>query len=397
MFREAAEQARVRISLATDRCDHLDDPWGDDAIPVRWEDPAGSAEALMEALAVRGPATGVAALGDRTTFLASLFAERAGLPFHPPHATEAANNKFLSKERFRAAGLPQPGYRRYAIATIPEAPFLPCVLKPLGLSGSRGVIRADTPEEFAAAFERIRCLLQDRDILRRADDQDRWIQVESFIPGSEYAVEGLATDGRLQVLALFDKPDPLDGPYFEETLYVTPSRAPGPVQREITETVQRGITALGFTSGPVHAEVRHNETGVYILEIAARPIGGYCARALRFDNGMTLEELVLRHALGEDVSRRRLRPGGTGLMMLPIPKAGVYKGVTGVAEAAAVPGIEEVRIAAVDGQLLKTYPEAGSYLGFLFAHAANAAAAEAALRRAQGLLRFDIATELLAR
>jgi biotin carboxylase len=399
MFAEAAKRVGVRVTLATDRCRHLDDPWGDDAVAIRFDDPLAAVELLVEAAEPRGAYAAIVAVGDRTTFVAALAGERLGIPFHPPHAVEAANNKYLSKERFRAAGLLQPAYRRMNLTenetSAAKAVKYPCVLKPLGLSGSRGVVRVNDAGEFAGAFQMIRSLLAEPDLVRRHDVRNSYVQVESFIPGEEFAIEGIVTDGRLQVLALFDKPDPLDGPYFEETIYVTPSRQTAEVQADIIATVERGVAALGLCRGPVHAEVRHNEEGTWILEIAARPIGGYCARALQFDNGWNLEDLVLRHALGENVSGVRLASAAAGVMMIPIPKAGIYRGVGGVEQARGVPRITDVLISAVDGQRLKTYPEASSYLGFIFAAAGCPADVEESLRRAHASLQFDIATMLV--
>lgn len=379
-FAAAAGTLGVRLTLATDRCEHLDDALG--AVPVKLDDPHRYAEALE----AHGPFTGVVALGDRTTMLAAVLAERCGLRFHPPAAVDAAGSKYLTKERFRAAGMTLPQYRRWAVETNPgEAAAVtayPCVLKPLAMTGSRGVIRADDASGFVAAFHRIRALLEAK---------DRYIQVESFIPGEEFAIEGLVTGGRLRVLALFDKPDPLNGPYFEETIYVTPSRQPAATQRAIVEEVERGVSALGLTDGPIHAEARVNGGGVYVLEIAARPIGGLCARALRFTGGMPLEELILRHALGQDTGAFELDPAPSGVLMIPIPRAGIYKDVAGLEEASAVDGIEEIRITAKEGQLLRMFPEASSYLGFVFSRGPRALAA---LRDAHRLLRFDIAREL---
>ena len=222
---------------------------------------------------------GVLSVGDQPALVAAQAAERFGLAFSPPGAVRAANNKFLSRERFAAAGLLMPGYRLVTQLIDSQSIRYPCVLKPLGLSGSRGVIRADNATEFAAAFARIQKLME-RD---RAIEHDRSIQVEEFIPGREFALEGVVTRGELQTLALFDKPDLLDGPFFEETIYVTPSRMPEEVRRAIHETTQYAIHALGLTSGPVHAEMRVNDRGVWMLEVAARPIGGLCSRVLRFD------------------------------------------------------------------------------------------------------------------
>ncbi len=131
-----------------------------------------------------------------------------------------------------------------------------------------------------------------------------------------------------------------------------------------------------------------------MLEVAARPIGGLCAQALCFAPDVPLEELLLRHAVGEDVSKARLADPATGVMMIPIPKAGVYADVAGVEEARAVPGITDVVITAKQGQKLVPLPEGASYLGFLFARGQTAAEAEAALRLAHARLAFEIQTGL---
>ncbi len=196
------------------------------------------------------------------------------------------------------------------------------------------------------------------------------ILVEEFIPGREFALEAVVTQGRLQVLALFDKPDPLDGPYFEETIYITPSREPESVQRAIAEAAQQAATALGLTDGPMHAEMRVNDRGVWMLEAAARPIGGLCARVLHFESGVTLEDVLLRHALAQDVTAARLAPGAHGVMMIPIPRGGVFTGVEGVEKALQTADITSIEITAKQGQRMAPLPEGASYLGFLFAHAA---------------------------
>jgi biotin carboxylase len=376
-FAETAQRMKLDLVLATDRCHVLEDPWGDDAVAVRFEDPLSS----VDALAARGPFQGVVAVGDRPAYVAAQVAERLQLNFSPPDGVHAANHKFLARERFKAAGLPTPRYRLNA----PPAGY-PCVLKPLGLSGSRGVIRANNEEEFATAFARIQKLVE--------HEEDSSIQVEEFIPGREFALEGLVTKGRLQVLALFDKPDPLDGPFFEETIYLTPSREPRDAQQTIFDTAQRAVNALGFTHGPVHAEMRVNPEGVWMLEAAARPIGGLCSRVLRFDGDATLEEVLLRHALGEDVSRFRLIPGGHGVMMIPIPRAGVYLGVDGAESARLIPGIEGVMITAKEGQSLEPLPEGASYLGFIFARGASPDEVDQALRASHSRLEFRIALAL---
>ena len=381
-FAGAGRRLGIDIALATDRCLRMDDPWGDGALPVKFDHRIGSTVEALRGLHFDG----VAAVGDGPAEAAAVAAEMFGLPFHPPTAARACRDKFLARQLYQAAGMRTPWFFRGALdgdpAELAERAQYPCVLKPLGLSASRGVIRANNREEFQAAFRRI------------AKIGEKHLQVEGYIPGREFAVEGLVTDGRFQALAIFDKPDPMEGPFFEETIYVTPSREPAEVQQELLDTTSQAVRALGFRHGPVHAELRHNAEGAWMLEIHARPIGGLCARSLRFADGMALEELTLRHALGEDVSGVQLIGAASGVMMIPIPKGGIYESVEGVERARAVPGIEDVIITATEGQRLIPLPEGATYLGFLFARAESPAAIEAALRQAYTELRFEIATVL---
>lgn len=394
MFAEACQRLGHTVTLATDRCHVLDDPWGDGAIAVRFDQPQRSADQLLEA---HPRFDAVVAVGDKPAILAAYLNAKLGLRGHAPAAVETCRNKHAMREAFAAAGLAVP---EFALAPIdshpaefaPQAPY-PCVLKPLGLSASRGVIRANNEQEFVAAFDRIARLLRQPEFAREDALHTATIQVEAYIEGSEYALEGLLTNGELTTLALFDKPDPLDGPFFEETIYVTPSRTPERIQALMRTTVERAAGALGLTHGPIHAEFRLNDDGVWMLEIAARPIGGLCAKAVRFSGGLGLEDVLVRHALGETAVPA---PDGEarGVMMIPIPARGIYRGVEGVDQARHVPGVEDIIITATPGQLMIPLPEGASYLGFIFALAATPAGAEAALRHAHTRLRFDLAAVL---
>ena len=217
--------------------------------------------------------------------------------------------------------------------------------------------------------------------------------VEDYIPGAEVALEGLLDDGRLRTLALFDKPDPLDGPYFEETLYVTPSRLPAEAQAAIERAAAAAAASLGLRQGPIHAELRWNEGGAFLIEVAARSIGGLCSRTLRFGTDMSLEELILRQALGLPIDAARQGRAG-GVMMIPIPAAGHLRRVEGVDAAAAVPGVETVEITARMNHPLIPLPEGDSYLGFIFARGETPAEVEAALRAAHARLAFEIVPEM---
>jgi biotin carboxylase len=395
-FRAAAERMEIPLVLASDTCHAMDDPWGDGAISVRFQKPRESAGKIRE-YALHQPIYGVAAIGDAPTATAALIARDLGLRFHSPEAVELCRNKFLARERYQQAGMRVPWYARFKAASGPaqaaKAVPYPCVLKPLGLSASRGVIRADNEKEFVAAFKRIAALLQQKDVKIMRDESAGWIQVESFIPGREVAVEGLVTRGRLRVLAIFDKPDPLDGPFFEETIYVTPSRFNDAAQQAIADCTQQAVSALGLSDGPIHGEVRLNHDGPWMLEVAARPIGGLCAGALRFQSGgrlLSLEELILRHALGEPVGAAARESCASGVMMIPIPHEGFYEGVENVEEAQQVAGVERVEITAKLRQKLVPLPEGASYLGFIFARGQDPQVVENALRESHARLKFLI-------
>lgn len=395
IFAEAARRLGLEPVMATDRCGSMDDPWRDHAFALKFYRPEESARRVERS--VRG-VSGVVAVGDKPALAASYIARRLSLPFHPPKAVEAAGNKDLSRRKLSRAGLPVPRFYSVALNTPPEDACaktgFPCVLKPIGLSGSRGVIRADTPKEFAAAFLRIKALLDSHELLRHRDPSLGFIQVEEYIEGREFALEGMVTDGVLQTLAIFDKPDPLEGPFFEESIYTTPSRNSTESQQALRDAIQRAVAALGLTHGPVHAEARINSRGVWVLEVAARPIGGLCARTLRFNGGTPLEEVILRHATSQSLQSLTLDGPASGVMMIPIPRSGIYQGCDGADRARRTSQIEDVEITARPGQLFRQLPEGGSYLGFIFARSTTPARVESALRRAHAKLSFHFATTL---
>lgn len=403
-FDDAAVRMGVDLVLATDRCDVLDDPWRDRAIPIRFHDQEASVAAILEATR-SARLDGVLAVGDRPTVIAARVLQELGMPGHSPVAAAAARNKLKTRELFRAAGLPVPSFvtRIVDSETVdPNGIEYPAVLKPLALSGSRGVMRVEHAGELPAAMARLRALLSSADVVAERSGLHALALVERFIEGREYAVEGVMNRGVLHPLAIFDKPDPLDGPFFEETIYLTPSAAAPAEQEAMIGAIGRAAEALGLSHGPIHAECRVNAGGVFVLEVAARPIGGLCARALRFVDVadaagtavMSLEELLVRHALGEPSTRWRREPRASGVMMIPIPRRGIIRGVTGVDEARQVPYIEEVRITAKPDQLLVPLPEGASYLGFIFARAGRPDIVEQALRDAHARLTFEIAPEV---
>ncbi len=425
-FESAARKLNVRLAYVTDRCHELADPWNDSAIAARFANPEEAAATAMQSLRDK-PLDAILALGDAPAVAAAYAARGLGLVANHPAAVEACHNKFRMREVFRDAGLfDAPAnlwLRRIPLSPEPESALLgiqfPCVLKPLSLSASQGVMRANNREEFRAAARRLARLLERPDLQVKNASPVREALVEEYIPGTEVAFEGILIDGELKLLAIFDKPDPLEGPFFEESIYVTPSRLSAQQQSAIRHCATQAIHALGLTHGPVHAEFRINERGVWPIEVAPRPIGGMCAASLSFVSSkhhakpdsqnnsdsraaspsesdpilsasISLEELILRHAIGEDISEWHRESAASGVMMIPVPSTGVFEQVDGVEQAKRVPNITDVQITARLRDEILAWPEGSSYLGFIFAKAESPTAAEQALRQAHAKLHFQI-------
>jgi biotin carboxylase len=351
-------------------------------------------EALQRLLAANReqPFDGVVATDDTTVELGSRIARALGLPHNPPRAARYSHRKDLSRQALHRAGVRVPEFRVLSLAeaVVPQLQGLelPCVVKPLSLSASRGVIRADTPEQVQSACRRI------QSIIRSAGVLDEYVSthvlVEAFVPGPEVALEGLLHQGKLDVLAIFDKPDPLEGPFFEETYYITPSRHAPALRQAVIACVREACEGLGLREGPVHAEVRIGTGGCVIIEVAARTIGGECARLLGFGTGHSLEDLVIAHATGRPLSVER-SDGAAGVLMIPITRAGSLRRIEGITRARAVPFIEDILISIRDGYELVPLPEGSSYLGFMFARAPAPEQVEAALRAAHAELDIVVA------
>ncbi|HET9802042.1 MAG TPA: ATP-grasp domain-containing protein [Candidatus Acidoferrum sp.] len=401
-FEDAAKNLGVELVYVTDRCHQLEDPWNDRALAVKFETPEAAALSVIESLRKKS-VDGILAIGDRPVVAAAYAARGLGIGYNHPLSVEACRNKFRLREIFRDLGLPTPWFRSVPVHPTPEPALLgieyPCVLKPLSLSASQGVIRANNRDEFVAAAARIRNLLDSPDIRASRESNLGQIIVEGYIPGEEVAVEGLLVDGELRILATFDKPDPLAGPYFEETIYTTPSRHLPTVRKEIESCLRSAVAAVGLSHGPVHAEFRLNERGVWPIEIAPRPIGGLCAHSLRFvspgaNEWIGLEELLLRFAADLPVADYSRESQASGVMMIPVPRSGIYEGVDGVDAARTVPNVAKVVITAREHDSISAWPDGSSYLGFIFARAEKPEEAEAALRTAQAKLNFKIASPL---
>lgn len=391
-FLEAAKQLNLEAVVGVDLPEKLTEYWH---VPLGIDfNNREQAVQTIIAYASEHPVTAILSVDDSASEIAASASAALGLPHNAPRAAEAARDKLLMRTLMSQGGAPCPVFRPFLLnsdpAMIAAQVTYPCVVKPTRLSGSRGVIRADNPVECIAAFNRLKHLLLSEGYV----EDEISILVEDFIPGVEVALEGILTHGQLKLLTLFDKPDPLDGPFFEETIYTTPSRLPEDVQQRIAEVVQVASASLDLREGPVHAELRVNEQGPWMLEIAGRSIGGLCSTILEFGSGMCLEELILRHATGETVDAVEREHSAAGVMMIPIPRAGMLKAVHGVEEAERVPLVIGVEITAKLNYQLVPLPEGASYLGFIFARGATPAAVENALRQAHALLKFDIRREI---
>lgn len=377
-FFAAAEALGVEVAVAAEQPLPLVEP--ERFLTIDCNDPEGAARSIVE-LAARTPIDSIIPIDDAGVVIAAIASAELGLPHNPPQAARATRDKSLMRRLLDLGEVNQPRSRVVEVARPdPGDLAFPLVVKPLALAGSKGVIKVDSPAQLASIVSRVGAIASADVVL-----------LEEFVPGPEVAVEGIVWQGNLEVLAVFDKPDPLTGPYFEETIYVTPSRLPQSTQTEITRVTEEAVAALGLVEGPIHAELRvAGPHDVKVIEVAARSIGGVCGRSLSFGLLETsLEALILRHALGRHRStQRRGRP--TGVMMIPTPASGVLEGWSGVDEAKDIPGIESVEIAAPIGSTIRMVPEADRYLGFIFAKGSDPAEVESALRKAHDCLRFEI-------
>lgn len=382
-FVAAARSLGVDLAVASEEDPPVD--MGDRFVRIDCSDPDASAAAIV-ALADRTPLDAVVAADDAGVVTAALASQRLGLPHHPPEAATATRDKLEMRRLLDTGEVPQPAFA--PVTTDPPSAAAevgyPLVLKPLSGTASRGVIRVDGPEDLEEAVRRVRRIARDM-------GENGTLLAESYLPGSELAMEGLVVDGSLSVLAVFDKPDTPPGPTFPETLLVTPSSQPGTVLDELERVARSGVASLGLRHGPVHAEAIVSPEGrVHLLEVAARSIGGLCSRSLRFGlAGSSLEELILSVALGRPPSGRR-QPRATGVMMVPVPRPGVLAEVRGVEEARAIEGISEIDITTTPGTEVKPLPEEGRYLGFVFGTGPSPAHVEDRIRQAVARLEIRI-------
>ena len=406
-FVRAAERLGMELVLATDRCHVLAALWPAGALAIDFRNPRAAADTIAEHARERR-FQGVIATDEQTAIIAAHARERLGLvPVatgrRPAASARAAGDKWLFRQQVSAAGVRQPDFVSVPVhaspsdirAAMQEARLgYPVVLKPLHLSASRGIMRADDDRQLEMRLTRLQKLLADPEVRVKNPESAGRILIESFIAGREVAYEGLLQAGALRTLALFDKPEPLDGPFFAETMYVTPSAESDPMQRAIAEVVGAAAAAIGLREGPVHAELRLSASGPVVIELAARAIGGLCHRTLRFAGGTTLEELLLWHAAGREMTVGERQPTASGVYMLPVPRAGVLRAIHGVDAARSVALVTDVVMTARVGDTVQPLPEGHTYMGFVFAEAAERAAVIGALERAAGRIAFDIAARL---
>jgi biotin carboxylase len=389
-FLQAAARMGLDLVIGSDGALPLG---GRPVITVNPDDPDRSASLVT---ARCGPVVAVVAADTPMLELAAAVSARLGLPHNPVEAVRNAADKARQRQRWAAAGVPQPRFEIVpaaatddAVRRAAESVGFPCVVKAVSLSASQGVLRADDPAAAMAAARRIRQIL---DGARRPHAEP--LLIEEYLPGPELSIDGLLGDGRLTVTAVFDKPCTPDGPTFEETLLVTPSRLPAPVLAAAAATVSRAAAALGLTRGPVHAELRvpgHNgQPRPAMIELAARCIGGLCSRALRFPGGSTLEELLLASALGRPAPPVGRLPRPAGIYMLPVPRPGTLRAVGGRDSAAAIPGITGLTITVPVGQQVRPLPDGDQYLGFIFAEASTQDEVVQALTAARDELHIEI-------
>jgi biotin carboxylase len=392
-FVDAAAKLGVRLAVATDRRQvfEKDNPAGN--LTIDFSDVERAVDRIAE-FAREYPCDAIVAADDDGVLIAAAASRELGLPGNTVESVSAARNKYRTRLAFAAHGMRGPWFRSLSVDDDPlaaaRAQEYPCVVKPLTLSASRGVMRANDPGEFVRAFLRLRSLLARREVALEAGDAARRILVEGYLPGSEVAVEGLLTRGRLRTLVVFDKPEPMQGPLFEETVFVAPSGLPPAVRERVLAETEGALRALGLEHGPVHVELRVDGESPTVLEVAPRSIGGNCSGAIRFDDGSSLEQLILRHALGEDLTPIELERGASGVMMLPIPGRGILREVRGLDQAAAVDGVTGVSNTIPIGHPLVPLPEGNRYLGFLFARGASVASVRRALAAAHACLGFEI-------
>jgi len=369
-FINAVEKLDLKVLVISDKSQVFSGKYPDNLMIMNfhhWKDRLDEISEWSE----RNGLKAVIGVDEESIVLAANISKYLKVEHNPVESVLLTKDKYLMRIELKKAGVNSPWFKRFSIHDSPNKKIneicFPCVIKPTFLSASRGVIRVNTIKELSNGFETLSELLSLEELRKRGGEQSDWILVEEYIPGKEVAIEGIVSEGKLKVLAVFDKPEPLVGPIFEETIIVTPSILPKKTLYSLFETAQIAVNALGIVKGPVHIEIRINSSGNYILECASRSIGGICSNVLEFQDGMSLEELILRSYLGRNVEKTKLTDTAKGVMMMPNEKRGILKEIIGVEDALNVKGVTDLQITLKPGEKLEPLPKGDRYLGFIFA------------------------------
>jgi biotin carboxylase len=370
----AADKLDLKILVVTDNSQVFSDQFPDNIITMNFDHWTEKLDEISE-WSDRFNLMAVIGVDEESILLAAIFSQYLGIEHNSIESVMRTKNKLLMRFELKKARMNCPWFRSFSIEKLPddiiEEINFPCVIKPTFLSASQGVLRVNNEQEFKEGFQILTDLLSQKKIKKRGGEEANYIMVEEYIPGNEVSIEGIVSQGKLKILAIFDKPEPLEGPTFEETIFVTPTTLSGSMQSSLYETAQQAMETLGIVKGPVHIEVRINSNGNYILECASRSIGGMCSKILEFQGGMSLEELILRSSLGRNIEKSNLSDTAKGVMMMPIKNSGKLKEMRGVEEAISVDGITDLQITIKPGEMLDPLPKGDRYLGFLFAEGKN--------------------------
>ena len=373
-FMNAADKLDLKILVVTDNSQVFSDQFPDNIITMNFDHWTEKLDEISE-WSDRFNLMAVIGVDEESILLAAIFSQYLGIEHNSIESVMRTTNKLLMRFELKKARMNCPWFRSFSIEKLPddiiEEINFPCVIKPTFLSASQGVLRVNNEQEFKEGFQILTDLLSQKKIKKRGGEEANYIMVEEYIPGNEVSIEGIVSQGKLKILAIFDKPEPLEGPTFEETIFVTPTTLSGSMQSSLYETAQQAMETLGIVKGPVHIEVRINSNGNYILECASRSIGGMCSKILEFQGGMSLEELILRSSLGRNIEKSNLSDTAKGVMMMPIKNSGKLKEMRGVEEAISVDGITDLQITIKPGEMLDPLPKGDRYLGFLFAEGKN--------------------------
>ena len=393
-FLEASKKLEISTIIGTDQPDILGHLNPGSSINLDYSKNNDSKKKIIEHIN-KFPIHGVLAIDEETLILGAIVADSLGLICHSMESVSTTRSKYELRKVLSEDGLRNPEFKLISSEENPKliskSISFPCVMKPTYLSGSRGVIRANNEKEFTNAYLRIKNILDEPEAIIRGKDEAKMLLIEEYIDGIEVAVEGIIVNGEFLPLTIFDKPEPLDGPFFEETLYVTPSRLPKSLQEKILEETKNASNAIQLTNGPVHAELRIDRNGdPWVIDIASRTIGGKCSRAIKFSDGITLESIILSHVLGKKLPNIVPISSSSGVMMIPIPKSGVLKEVLGKEDALAIEGIEEIEITIPLGDKIVQLPEGDRYLGFIFASSKKSDETIEILKEAHKNLKFKI-------